>query len=94
MAYTVLASLSLLLVSFLAVADVLVVDSIPTDPSFLILAGKFTYNIVQWTMGHTRLSDNRTPEFEKLSDIGSRSQSIGLSDIRHTKNNRLSSSAK
>jgi hypothetical protein len=98
----------------LAIVDVFVGARIPADPSFHILAGNFTYNIVQWSMGHTRLSDYWTPtigllffllseyrnieyrsrEFEKLSDFGSRSPSIGLSDIRHTKNNQLSSSAK
>jgi hypothetical protein len=101
LAFLLLHAFLLLLTSFLLLAFLLI---LAVTLRTVLYSGKCD-TLNYWTI-RLRLSDcffllsdyrnieYLIREFEKLSDIGSRSPSIGLSDIRHTKNNRLSSSAK
>ncbi len=83
-------------IGFPAVEDVLAVASIPARPCLPVFARRFTY----WTVKCDILQDYRTIglllsdcNLFLLSDIGSRPQSIGLSDVGLRKNQRLPTSA-
>jgi hypothetical protein len=96
-------------IGFPAVDGVLAVACIPAHPCVPILAGGYTSDLLQdyqtivlWLLdcyfsaiglSEYQISDWRIQETIGLSDMASRPQSIGLSDIGLRKNHRVPTSA-